>query len=276
MDLFLLFLTLAYLIVASVQDLRKREIYNWLSFSLIAFALAYRLFYSVVNSDFLFFIYGVGGMVLFIGLGYLLYYARVFAGGDAKLLFAIGACLPFSGSIYGNLISLGLFILLLLFLGGLWGLFYSLFLAFRNRERFSRELFKEMKKFKLLIYIALIVFVILLGFVFYLGEVIFLIIPFIILVLPFLYAYGKAIESSCMITSISPRELTIGDWLISSVRVGKKIIKPDWEGVSEEELEILKKYRGKVKIKVGIPFVPGFLLAFLAWIWLIKSEFLSF
>lgn len=271
MDLFLIILVLAYLITASVQDLRKREVWNWLSFSLIGFALAYRAFYAVLNSDLWFFLWGLIGLGSFIILGYAVYYARVFAGGDAKLLFAVGACLPFSNSVSGNLISSGAFVLLLLFLGGIWGMFWSLFLVFRNREKFSKEFKIQLKKRTWFVYLAVSCFVILIGFVIYSGEFIFLTIPFIILLLPFLYIYGKAIEESCMIKMVSSRELTVGDWLVSSVRVGKRTIKPDWEGISEEELKILRKYRGKVKIKVGIPFVPGFLFAFIAWIYLWNS-----
>lgn len=276
MDLFLILLVLAYLVVASAQDLRKREVWNWLSFSLIISVLAYRAFYSVINNDILFLAYSIGGLLLFVGLGYLFYYARVFAGGDAKLLFGMGACLVISGSFFENLISLGLFVLLLLFLGGLWGLFYSAFLAFRNRKAFSLELGKQLKEMKLFFCLAFICSVILLGFVIYLGEFIFFVIPLIVILLPLIYVYGKAVENSCMIQYVKVSELTEGDWLVSSVRVGKKVIKPNWEGISEKELAILRKYRGRVKIKVGIPFVPGFLFAFLVWIYLRISGWIVF
>jgi hypothetical protein len=36
------------------SDLKKREVPNWLNFSLVVFALAYRAFYSVINNDSLF------------------------------------------------------------------------------------------------------------------------------------------------------------------------------------------------------------------------------
>lgn len=276
MNLFLIILTGIYLLIASIQDLRKREVWNWLSFSLIAFALVYRAFYAVLNNDLWFFLFGVFGLIGFVILGYAFYYARVFAGGDAKLLFAVGACLPLSNSITGNLISLGVFILLLLFLGGLWGLFYSFFLAFKNGEKFFREFKIQTKKIRMFVYLAIFCFVVLMGFASYLGEIILFVIPLIILLLPVLYIYGKAIENSCMIKMVSSRELTVGDWLVSSVHVGKKIVKPDWEGISEEELKILRKCRGKVKIKVGVPFVPGFLIAFLVWAYLISFRLTTF
>lgn len=126
-DWFLLLLTLVYLAIASIQDLKKREIENWLSFSLIVFALAYRALYAVINSDLLFFVYGVAGLLVFVGLGYLFYYVRVFAGGDAKLLMALGTILPISNLVSVNLIIFGVFIVFLLFAGSLYGLVYSFF-----------------------------------------------------------------------------------------------------------------------------------------------------
>ena len=56
---FLIILAIVWLAVASICDIRKREVPNWLNFSLIAFALAYRAFYSVIENDSKFFIYGV-------------------------------------------------------------------------------------------------------------------------------------------------------------------------------------------------------------------------
>ena len=132
-NLFLLILALIWLFVASISDLRKREVPNWLSFSLIIFALAYRVFFAVFNSDLWFFLYGLIGLILFIILAYGFYYARVFAGGDAKLLMGLGAILPFASSLIGNLIFLGVFILLFLFVGGIYGLIYSLVLVSGNK-----------------------------------------------------------------------------------------------------------------------------------------------
>lgn len=44
---FLFVLALAWIVFATVQDIRTREIANWLSFSLIIFALGFRFFYSL-------------------------------------------------------------------------------------------------------------------------------------------------------------------------------------------------------------------------------------
>jgi len=268
LDGFLVLIGFAWIVAASAQDLRKREVWNWLSFSLIAVALSYRAFYAVYNYDLLFFVYGVIGLFIFVILGYALYYARVFAGGDAKLLFGLGAILPFSGSVVSNLMMFGIFIVLLLFAGSFYGLIYSFFLVLGNRKSFSAEFSKQFRKHKLFAYILFVIALILTIIPIIVGDIIFLLFPIIIFLLPVLYVYGKAIEESCMIQILKSSQLTEGDWLYENVKVGGKTVKPYWEGLSPEELKILRKYRGKIKIKIGIPFVPGFLIAFMGLIYL--------
>lgn len=47
---FLFGLALIWIVIAIVNDLKKREVPNWLNFSLVGFALAYRAFYSAASS----------------------------------------------------------------------------------------------------------------------------------------------------------------------------------------------------------------------------------
>ena len=80
-----------------------------------------------------------------------------------------------------------------------------------------------------------------------------------------------------MIKKVSPRDLTEGDWLFKDIRIGKKTIKADFNGLSKKDISTLRKYRKGVYVKYGIPFVPVFLIAFILTIlsgnviaWLIK------
>ena len=60
---FLIAVGLIAVIFASIQDLKKREVTNWISFSLIVFALGFRFFYSLFSGesfqDLNFFYYGL-------------------------------------------------------------------------------------------------------------------------------------------------------------------------------------------------------------------------
>ena len=246
---FLFGLGLLWSIFAVVQDLKTREVSNWLNFSLIGFALAYRVFYSLFINDYLFFVSGLLGFGVFFGLSHLFYYTKVFAGGDAKLLMGFGVILPYSN--FNELFSIGvIFLFALFFFGALYGLIYSVFIVIKN--------FDKVKKAKWL-FVILLLFSVLLMFLDY-STIIFGI--FLILML-FLYAYVKALDL-CMIKLVKFKDLQEGDWLEREIRVGKKIIKKSVHGLSKEDIKLLKRFRKSVYIKEGIPFTPAFLLALLA------------
>ena len=63
---------------------------------------------------------------------------------------------------------------------------------------------------------------------------------------------------------VSPAVLTEGDWLAEDVRISKRTIKANFEGLSKKEISFLMKHKKSVKVKYGLPFVPVFLIAFLA------------
>jgi Flp pilus assembly protein protease CpaA len=57
--IFLWILALVYIVFAVVQDAKTKEIANWITFSLIIFALGFRFFYSLFQGDgFVFFYNG--------------------------------------------------------------------------------------------------------------------------------------------------------------------------------------------------------------------------
>jgi Flp pilus assembly protein protease CpaA len=266
---FLIVLALVWIVAAVIQDFRKREIPNWLNFSLIAFALAYRAFYSVIFWDVQPIFYGLLGFGVFFVFAEMLYYSRVFAGGDAKLLMALGAVLPFSDSLALNLLIFGAFLFLLLFLGSVYGIVYSLVLVFSGKKKFIPEFVKQAKQKKYLFFVAAAFSLISLGFVFYSGELSFAVFPVVFILFPFLFAYAKTVEENYFIASVPAKDLTLGDWLYEEIIIGKKKLKPDWEGLTEGQLKLLQKRGKKVAIKQGIPFAFAFLLAFLGIIVLI-------
>lgn len=272
---FLIAIGLIWIIVAVIQDLRKREIANWWNFSLIAVAFAYRAFVSILMHDYWYFVNGLIGFAIFFGLAYAFYYGRVFAGGDAKLLMGLGAVLPFSSLFFENIKIFIYFIVLFLLCGSIYGLLYSMGLCFLNRKNFVLEFKKQLRKNKKILFAFSLLALFALFLIAFIGEYIFILFPLVLILFPFLYSYAKAVEEGCLIKERRAEELTIGDWLYKPVRIGKKTIKPNWEGLSEEELKLLEKYKEKVVIKEGIPFTPAFLFAFLILLWLIKKDMLG-
>ena len=153
--MFMYFLAFFAVLFAVVQDLRTREISNWVTFSLIGFVLAYRAFYSIYSDDVMFFFYGLIGIVLFTGLGYLFYYSKVFAGGDAKLLFGIGGIFPYYS--FYDYIYYGLgFVLTLFAFGVVYTLIYSLFLVGKNYSSFRKSFFEHFHKVKFYFILSLL------------------------------------------------------------------------------------------------------------------------
>jgi Flp pilus assembly protein protease CpaA len=276
-NLFLIILGFIWIIAAVIQDMRKREVENWINFSLIIFALTYRLFYSLFSSSWGFFIQGIIGLLIFLILGNIFYYSRIFAGGDAKLFIALGAIIPFSLIFKENLYIFVAFIIGFLIFGGIYGFVYSLFILIKNKKEFLRLFKQEIKSKRNLFVISFIFALILLIFPLFSQIKITLFLPLIFFLFPLMYIYAKAIEE-CMSVEVNVKRLTEGDWLYQNVKIKNQLIKSSWDGLTREDIKLLKKYKNKVKIKQGIPFTPSFLFAFIfiLYLWYSSREFIQF
>ena len=297
---FIIVLALIWMLFAVVQDLKKREIADWVNFSLIIFALGIRFFYDLFNLEsfsilfnlpninsfsFIFdslklggvtkellifigsflnnlplFKQGLIGLVIFFALGNLFYYSRFFAGGDAKLMIALGTILPFYNGFFENIKIFILFFIFFFSSGAVYGLARSVF-CIKNFKEFKKEFLNKLKERKKIYYSMLILGLILavLGLfertLFFFGVLFF--------IFPYLYAYLKAVDEKFMIKKISVKNLTEGDWLYRDVKTGKKLVKAKWDGVSREEIREIQKKHREVLIREGIPFSPVFLISFL-------------
>lgn len=268
LKLVMILLGLIWIVVAVFQDLKKREIANWLNFSLVIFALGFRFFYSLFETgNFDFFYQGLIGFGIFFILGNLLYYGKMFAGGDAKLMMSLGAVLPFYENFFENLEVFVLFLVLFLFAGAIYGLFSMSYYVIKNwggfRNKFSKMFYnKKYFNFSILFLgLFLMAFNFQGGVLFYFGIFVF--------VIPLLYVSAKVVDENFMIKKIKPGLLTEGDWLYKDVKVRKKIIKSKWDGLSKEEISLLKKNKKQVLIKYGIPFAPAFLVSYLILIYFV-------
>jgi len=73
-----------------------------------------------------------------------------------------------------------------------------------------------------------------------------------------------------MLKQLSPERLTEGDWIAKDVIIaGKRIAGPKDLGVSKKQISLLQKLKRQRKlntvlVKQGVPFVPSFLLAYIA------------
>lgn len=272
--IFLALLGLVWILFATIQDLKFNEIANWLNFSLIIFALGYRFFFSLFSQNgFNFFFQGIFGLALFFVIGNLFYYGKLFAGGDAKLLIALGPILAIRESYLGNLETMLLFLLIFLLTGALYTLVSSVYHMSKNFNSFKKEFVKQSKKYRE-IHLMGLVFAVLLGALSVLmGYDVLIWISILMFISPWLYIYSKAVDESAMIKSLNPKDLREGDWIYEDIKIGNKKIKANWEGLSKKDIKLIQKKmknKSKIKIRKGVPFAPVFLISYsIYFIWVL-------
>ena len=269
--IFLFVLALIWIIFATVQDMRQREVANWLNFSLIIFAIGFRFFYSLFfKSDFAFFYQGLIGLGIFFLIGNLLYYGKMFAGGDAKLMIALGAILPFSEDLIINVKTFTVFFILFLLVGALYSISASIFLSIKSFKKFKKEFLVQLKKNKRLI--SLLIFLALILMIFGFSEKIFFSLGILVFILPYFYIYVKSVDEACMVVKVKSDKLTEGDWLYRDVKIGKKVIKANWRGLNKKEITFIQKNKKYVTIRNGIQFTPVFLISFLLLYFFLRND----
>lgn len=259
--IFLIALGIIWISFASIQDLKKREVANWLSFSLIIFALSFRFFYSLFIENFNFLLQGLIGLGIFFIIGNLFYYSKMFAGGDAKLMIALGTILSFSENIITNLKIFLFFIITFLIVGGIYGIVISLVIGIRNFQNFQREYKNLFEKKKKLVYSVMVLGLVLMIFGF--SQSMFFVLGIIVFIFPYFYIYAKAVDESCMIKKVKTSKLSEGDWLYQDLKVGGNLIKAKWDGLSKKEIKLIQKNKKEILIRQGIAFVPVFWFSFL-------------
>ncbi len=263
---------LSWVVIATISDLKTREIPNWVNYSLIAIAITLRGLQSIITKELLYFLYTFVGLMLFLGLGALMYYTKQWGGGDAKLLAGIGAAF----ATYPNQLLkifnpnldipfLAIFFINLMLAGALYGLVYSIVLLVKKRKEFKKGLKETELKNKRVIIVTILLII---SSIFFKDARIFLIGGALLyIMLYYTLSSIKIIERICLIKKIDPENLTEGDWINKSIVINNKIIyNSKSPGVTKEQIrQILKlKQEGLIKevqIKEGIPFTPSFLIA---------------
>jgi hypothetical protein len=106
-------------------------------------------------------------------------------------------------------------------------------------------------------------FIMVLGFfetlIFYLGLLVF--------IMPYFFIYAKAIDDVLLVKDVKTSKLEEGDWLYKDLKIGKKIIKSTWNGLTKRQIKEIKRKFNVIKIKEGIPFVPVFLISFFIFVY---------
>jgi hypothetical protein len=295
LNTFIFVVGLFALIIGSVTDIQKREVADWLNYGLMFTGIGIALIFSVVFKDITFIISSLLGLAIMFGLGCAMFYTGQWGGGDSKMIMGLGALLglplafPLSKTLdlwiyHGSLPILVVFIIYALIVGGVYGLIWSLVLAFVNRREFIKD-FRQRLSAPYYHYVHIVLIALFISSVIALFAFDILILKFILLwatlviaILFYTFNFVKSIEACCMIKHVEPEELTEGEWINKDIFVSKGnsknakkeyIAGPKDLGISKEQIaRLIKlkkdgKYKEKVEIKIGIPFVPSFLIAYL-------------
>ncbi len=280
------------LLAGSITDLKTREVPDLVNFGLLITGFCLSLLASFVFWDASYVVSSVLGFFLCFLLACIMFYTGQWGGGDAKMLMALGALigLPLSSllsfgsfdtlfsfvtpSSFLSLPFLFLFLLLVFFVGGIYGTLWLFVLLLKHHKEFFLRVLVYLtdQKQRLIIILVHALSLALFIFSFFPADLFLrllsILLAFMLLVLFYGFIAIKVLEEIAFVKEIPVSLLTEGDWVASDVIVaGKVIIRKKDLGVSREqllELHALAK-KGKIKtvlVKYGIPFVPSFLIAF--------------
>ena len=281
-ELILWGIALIALIIGTITDIKYREVPDWINYCLIFSGIGIRIIYSLILFSIFPFLSGIAGLAVCAAIAYAMFYAGQWGGGDAKMLMGLGALIGLPVSFIFPYVSFSPFPLIILFLinvlliGAIYGIIYSIVLAFINRKDFLNNFKKRLfdKKMILIQKILMISSVLLIIVcLIFLRDTTLLKLLLMLLILTYLSFYllifTKAVELSAMFKLVNPEKLTEGDWIAKDYIIsGKKICGPKDLGISKKQIKQLIAFKkkgkiDKIKIKQGIPFVPSFLLAFI-------------
>jgi Flp pilus assembly protein protease CpaA len=255
------------LAIASWRDLQKREVPDLISLGLLAVGILAAIAAAIALHDPWRVAKSATGAAAGLVFGTLLYHLRQWGGGDAKLLAGVGAII----GLWAPDWRLLAFVVLLAFMGALYGVAWTALLIARSWKPFSAAFGKRLREPKAHRARILLVSVGALGIVaalFSPWEI--QVIIGLVLVGAYLAMYGwlvtRTLEETALVKDYAVSRLTEGDWLVEDVRKGKRVVvRATKTGLSLEQIKALRQSGIKtVRVREGIPFVPAFLLAAIA------------
>lgn len=275
-DMLLIVLGVVGLLVGTITDFQRREVADWVNFSMIAAGLGIRLIVAVSTQDLWYILVPLIwiGVVWLFGIG--MYYAGQWGGGDAKMLMAMSALfgtypyvhdkIPPIFNFSHNVLFMAHVFVNIAIVGAVYGLIWGIYLGFSKRKVFAKEFTLLVKSHKniLCLFVGFGISFAISNF--FVSEMmlkfLFTVFAFLIVIFPIIHIASKSLEA-CMIRFMSLDELTEGEWIVDEIKYkGKYITGPKELGITNAQIEQLRKYKiAGARVKVGIPFVPVFFFA---------------
>jgi hypothetical protein len=271
-------ITLIWLILASISDIKTREVPNWLSYSLIIIGVAFVILELILTKDKDILINSLISFGICFVIANVMYYSRQWGGGDAKLLIGMGITLStyplyLSSRInpkLGEIPFIATILMNIMLVGVVYGICWSIYLGIKNRKLLKEDIKKNLEKNKKYRYLISWLTFILLVSSFFLEpmlKLLVLICGFSLFLLFYLSLFIKSVENSCMFKQVTINNLTEGDWVTEKIVIDNSLIyNPRNTGITMKDINHLKKFKGKINsvtVKEGIPFIPSFLIGVL-------------
>lgn len=245
---------LVCLAIAAFHDLKTREIPDYVNYFLIATAVFIRVLWFLFDGN-PSILYWIPVSLLVLGsFSYLMYVSGQWGGGDVKIMIGIALLLSsFPGEMLPFFIN---FLLNTLVVGAFYGAVGIFFMTAKNIKKIKFNIYEKAILPIAVIIAILLVYTLPLTIAF-LG--LFVLIPLVSLV------YFRKIEKTGMQVNMPVEKVTEGDWLVNDVKLnGKVFLKKRNIGVTLGDIKKLMSVKNKikhVKVKMGIPFSPVFLIS---------------
>lgn len=250
------------LVLASAEDLRIREVPFLLSGSTVIAGVAFSALNAVQAGSYVPLLHGVLGGVIAYGVGYALFYAGQWGGGDVALLTGVATFIGFDPAAPAAFTS---YVLLVFLAGSVYGVAWSVYRVARNADDVlaalpSRSPVLAAAGFSGVFFAAALVASVTHGAA---VMVMLAALGFLGLSSMVVYVYHHA-EDALTKRWKDPSGLVPGDWLVEPVETGDGVVEASSTGLSVEDIHRLRDgFDGRVAVREGLPFVPSFFFAYL-------------
>ena len=233
--------------IASIMDIKTQYVSDYLQDILIWFGIFAQIILFLFTKDIHPIFWMAISLLTLVPFSYILYVVGLWGGGDVKSVAMISALIPY----FNRKEIIIPMAINFIFISAIYSVILTGWYGIKK---------KMLNKIDWTI-VLIIILVSSLSFI-YLNKMLawFVLLVSILMFSPTI----KRIDNS-MEKIVNVKELMEGDWITEEIKKNGKIIyKPRKEGISEREIEMLKKYGiKKIKIKYGIPLIPSFLITIL-------------
>lgn len=248
-DLILIAVGLAGITVGTITDIQKREVADWINYALLFSGLGLRILHSATTANPAYIIAGVIGAATMFGVALLMYYTGQWGGGDAKMLFGLGAIFatftpvmasPYFGDelLFGQwwhtisamvdgatLLFLPTLFINILMAGAIYGILWSIVQAIIHRRTWIPEYYELARTSRKQRIIGYALFIIA-SIMFFTADDLFKPIALAIMILSIVFIHVKniikAVEKAGMVQQMPIDKLTEGEWVLDTITTNPK------------------------------------------------------